>query len=67
MSKLENFTPKKRVRKVCSNCGSVDILFDAYAVWNEKLQRFDISQVFEKPVVCEKCEGATSYKDEDIA
>jgi hypothetical protein len=59
--------PYKRVRKVCSKCGSSDLKFDAYARWNNKTQRFELVEVFEKPIICESCEGETSVREEEIA
>ena len=58
---------KKRIRMVCSHCGSDKLWFDAYAVWNEETQQFELKTVFPKPTMCEQCAGETSVKEEEIA
>lgn len=49
----------EKVRAVCGTCGSTDLLFDAYARWNEETQDFELVTTFDKGHVCEHCEGPT--------
>jgi len=45
------------VRKVCSLCGSEDVLADAYAFWNAETQQWEVSNVFDKGAYCNNCDG----------
>lgn len=56
----------KRIRKVCTECGSTDVLLDAYAVWNEETQEFELLTVYDKGHYCNQCDGPCSVKDEII-
>lgn len=51
---------RTQAKPVCSECGSADILRDAYAQWDMKAQDWVVQQVFDKGTVCENCEGETS-------
>lgn len=44
---------------VCSYCGSDEIKFDAYSIWDKENQEYKVDQTFDE-VYCEKCEGETS-------
>ena len=47
--------PSKRVKYVCSRCGSDEVLWDAYVFWNEDEQDYEISNTFDN-AVCESDE-----------
>lgn len=51
-----------KVKKVCSHCGSEEIVFDAWSAWNEDKQQFELKQVFDN-VFCEYCQGETKEKE----
>jgi hypothetical protein len=53
--------PRKPARQQlhCSECGSTDVLVDAYAEWDVILQRFVIGNTFDKGGYCNKCDGET--------
>jgi len=40
---------------VCSECGSTDVLLDAFATWNENTQAFEVSNIFDKGHSCNQC------------
>ena len=52
-------------KKVCGNCGSDNIVFDAYARWNEDKQEFEVSNVFDW-CMCEDCETEEHVIDQEI-
>ena len=39
---------EKKIKKVCSLCGSEDVLIDAYAQWDVDKQDFVLNCTFEK-------------------
>lgn len=45
---------------VCSHCGSNDVLFEAYAVYNPERAGFELSNTFDKWQFCQVCEGECS-------
>ena len=45
---------------VCSECGSENVLKDAYVEWNMAAQEWKIQQVFDKAAICGDCGGETS-------
>jgi hypothetical protein len=51
---------KKKQKPVCGNCGSSDVLADAYASWNSETQDWELSNTFDKGAHCESCDGETS-------
>lgn len=55
-----------KIRKVCSHCGSTDVLEDAYVSWDEKTQKYQIHNVFEKGAFCQDCNGECSIDEEEI-
>lgn len=48
-----------KTKMVCSDCGSEEVLFDAWARWNYEKQEFELDSTFEN-THCEKCEGECS-------
>ena len=54
-----------RIRKVCSTCGSPDVLLDAFAEWDEVEQAWCLQNTFDA-AYCETCEGETSVEDQEI-
>jgi len=53
----------KKVKMVCSQCGSGDVKKDAYAVWDAVTQQWEACAVFDKGDVCESCCGETTIKE----
>ena len=51
-----------RARPSCSKCGSSQVLTEAFVIWNERLQRWDISELLEGNTVCNKCGQDTEIK-----
>ncbi len=47
-------------KPTCSECGSDDILNDAYAEWDNDGQSWILQQVFDKGAICQDCGGETS-------
>lgn len=46
----------KKIKKVCSKCGSTELKWDAWAIWNEDKQDFDLYNCFDY-VWCDGCES----------
>jgi len=55
-----------RVKKVCSVCGSDDVLVDAYAKWDVDIQHWVLDGAFAEDVYCAQCDEKTGLKDEEI-
>ena len=56
---------KKKLKMVCSTCGSDQVLRDAWAEWDVASQDWVLQNVFDA-AYCEKCEGETSINEEPI-
>jgi hypothetical protein len=48
-----------KMQMICRNCGSINVVADAYAGWNVETQAWEISNVFDKGAHCDECEGET--------
>lgn len=46
---------------VCSNCGSTDVVRDAWAGWDPAQQTWVLSSVFDESY-CNDCEASTSIE-----
>lgn len=55
-----------RVKMVCRECGSEDVLADAYAEWNVELQQWEVQNVFDKGSFCQQCDGECRIDGEQI-
>ena len=57
----------KLMQYTCAECGSRDLLFDAYAYWHVAAQRFELQEAFpdQKNTVCQNCgyEGRPDYTE----
>jgi hypothetical protein len=51
-----NLATIKKVKMVCSRCGSEDVMADAYTEWNVETQTWEIAQAFEQGAHCSKCD-----------
>ena len=51
----------KPQRAKCSHCGGTNILFDAYAAWNEDDQSYFLVSTHDNPL-CEDCGGECSVE-----
>ena len=45
----------EKIKKVCSDCKSEDVVADAYAAWNWVTQEWDIVATFDKGSHCNNC------------
>ena len=52
-------------RIVCSECGSKNVLFDAWAWWDEDKQTFVLDEVFDY-CFCADCDSETKPEHIDI-
>ncbi len=52
------------IRKVCEQCGSEDLAFDAVATWNVEAQEFDFNLI--DTVWCEECKDTVFVVDKEI-
>lgn len=48
----------KKIRYTCSTCGSTNIVWDAWASWNEEEQVMELENTFDD-CFCNKCEQST--------
>ena len=42
-------------KPVCRECGSDDVIADAFAAWDVETQQWKVTQAFEKGGCCEAC------------
>ena len=57
---------KDDINKVCSHCNSSDIKMDAFVVWNKTNQEFELFDIYENDVFCNKCQGECIFKNVNI-
>ena len=55
----EASTADEKVAMVCSECGSTEVLADAYAEWDTEAQDWAVASTFEKGAHCAECDGDT--------
>jgi hypothetical protein len=46
----------ERTKPVCLCCRSSDILFDAYAHWNQETQAWEVHGTYDKGSYCRRCD-----------
>lgn len=57
----------KKIKKVCSLCGSEEVLVDAYAQWDVEKQKFVLNSTFERSFCfCNACERECQIIDEEM-
>ena len=56
---------ERRIRIICSECGSTDVARDAWAMWDEDTQCFELGNVFINGY-CFNCDGEASLIEEEI-
>ena len=56
---------ERRIRLICSECSSPNVARDAWAMWDETRQTFEVSHVFQN-AYCFNCEGEASLIEEEI-
>lgn len=54
-----------QVRKVCKECGSDNVVKDAWASWDEETQMYVLEDFFDYEF-CKDCDGETTIIDEEI-
>ncbi len=57
----------RKILMVCAECGSEDVLADAYAEWNVAAQKWELQNVFDKGAYCNSCEQQTRLDERDNA
>ena len=58
MSKPEKITAADLTRKVvpyCSQCGSSEVLSEAFVRWNKRFERWEVSDLLDGNSCCNKC------------
>jgi DNA-directed RNA polymerase subunit RPC12/RpoP len=53
---------EKKIKYVCTQCGSDNVLFDAWAAWNEEKQEMELVTTFDD-TYCEQCGGECKVKE----
>lgn len=51
------------VRYICKECGTKEVLFDAYVRWDEEAQNWVIVNTFDD-AICDECGGECIYEEE---
>ena len=54
-----------KTRKTCSVCGSTDIRIDAWAEWDEEIQEWVLSEVYDA-AFCMGCEGECKIEEKEF-
>jgi len=54
-----------KIKKICSKCGSEDVVVDAWIQWNEYTQEWEIYDIFDN-CYCNKCEGECHIEDIEV-
>jgi hypothetical protein len=48
---------------VCRECGSEDVLADAFAEWNVEKQEWEINNIFDKGAYCNSCDEESRIEE----
>ena len=48
-----------KLQMICQNCGSINVVADAYASWSVDKQEWEVQNTFDKGAYCDDCEGET--------
>jgi hypothetical protein len=56
----------KKVKMVCSQCGSDEVRADAYAEWDVESQSWELAQTFDKGAHCDKCDAETRLEERPL-
>jgi hypothetical protein len=56
----------KKIKMVCADCGSDDVLADAYAEWDVASQKWELQNTFYKGAYCNACEAETRLDEQEI-
>lgn len=51
-----------KIRKICAECGSENVVADAWAEWDEYAQDWVLANVFDYEF-CQACESETTIKN----
>lgn len=52
-----------KIKIVCAECGSEDVMKDAYAAWSVEDQQWELASIHDKGDVCENCGGQTTLQE----
>lgn len=55
-----------KYRMICKDCGSDDVVADAYASWNVDTQSWEVSGVYDKDNYCNNCDEEKKYLEKEI-
>ena len=58
---------RELVTYVCRDCGSDQVLSDAYAEWVPHEWRWEVTSVFPKGDICIECDGPTTMEEIPLA
>jgi len=56
---------KRKIKYVCRDCGSDDVLIDAWAKWNEETQQMELATTFDH-THCASCDGECKVNEIEI-
>ncbi len=51
--------------KICPECKSENIVFDAWAIWDKSTQQMEPKQIFDE-AYCIDCDSLTSVEDVEV-
>ena len=59
--------PEALVTKVCADCGSADVLADAFAEWDFANQCWTVQSVMDKGHYCLACDGECRIEEHELS
>lgn len=57
--------PEACIKIVCSDCGSENVMRDAWAVWNAETQEWELGSVFDQGF-CDDCQCESSLEEQPM-
>ena len=51
------------LKMVCTTCRGINVMCDAYAIWNLQRQEWELSNTFDKGAYCDDCDGETTIDE----
>ena len=54
------------LKMVCTTCRGINVMCDAYAIWNLQRQEWELSNTFDKGAYCDDCDGETTIDEEEV-
>lgn len=56
----------KKYRMVCADCGSEEVVKDAYASWNIETQEWEVASTHDKGSYCSICDDEVYIESKEL-